>query len=167
MAEWRAIQGYEGRYEVSDEGQIRSLWDRHGQRKSPLVLAQSRTSHGYPCVNLRGGGKSKTIQVHKAVLRAFVGPRPEGMQARHLDDNQTNNRLDNLAWGTHAENVADAVRHNRYKSGEKHWNARLTAEAVAEIRRSAGLESHASIAGRLGVSRTTVTNVLSGVSWAR
>lgn len=165
MPEWRQLERFPG-YEVSDAGEVRSLRCRSGLRPRPRPVAQRIDGHGYRGVQIVDKfGVVRSVRVHWLVLRAFRGERPEGMQGRHLDDNQANNSLDNLVWGTRAENVADAVKHGRYKSKERHWNARLTPDAVAEIRRCAGLESHASMALRLGVSRTTVTNVLLGNSW--
>jgi len=113
MEEWRPIDGHPG-YEVSSLGRVRSYRRRHnGLAGEPRLLKQSLTDKGYLRVGLRraDGTGSRTIYVHKLVLTAFVGPAPEGMECRHLDGISQNNRLDNLAWGTDAENGADRVRH--------------------------------------------------------
>lgn len=73
------------------------------------LVGSSTPSHPYTRINVKDAlGKARTFLAHVWVLEAFVGPRPPGALGRHLDDDQTNNRLENLAWGTPAENVADA-----------------------------------------------------------
>lgn len=112
--EWRAVPGYEGRYEVSNMGQVRSLThetvDTCGRRREfpGKVLAATPTAGPYPMINLRKGPSSRAVRVHELVLLAFVGPRPEGLpHIRHLNDIPTDNRLENLAYGTAFENMHD------------------------------------------------------------
>ncbi len=78
---------------------------------------------GYLTVKIQG----KPRTVHRLVLEAFVGPCPPGMQCRHLDGNPANNRLENLAWGTHAENAADKIRHGRGGPLSSQTKARMVA----------------------------------------
>ncbi len=108
VAEWREIPGTAGNYLVSDDGRV---WSRPRRSATGGVLSPGRDSHGYPMVGLWVDGKQRTRLVHSLVLGAFVGPRPEGMECRHLDGDKTNNRLGNLAWGTHSDNMQDRVRH--------------------------------------------------------
>ena len=110
-ATWRPVIGYENHYEVSDEGEVRSL---RRVRCLGRVLRQSLVN-GYPAVCLSKGGKTKLRKVHQLVLEAFVGPKPQGYVTRHLDGSRTNNKLSNLAWGTLAENHADMRAHGRAK----------------------------------------------------
>jgi hypothetical protein len=104
---WRAVPGREGEYEVSDIGRVRSL---PRERTRGGVLKMPLSTRGYRRVNLRG----KAVHVHQLVLEAFVGPKPAGLEARHLDDDRLNNLASNLAWGTRKENYDDAVRHGRH-----------------------------------------------------
>jgi len=67
--------------------------------------------NGYLCFNLCKSGHRANGRIHVLVLLAFVGPRPEGQQARHLNGNATDNRRVNLAWGTPKQNTADSIRH--------------------------------------------------------
>lgn len=113
---WLPVPGWDG-YEVSDIGRVRSWWvrwGRSGRRANRPTLLSPSMRGGYPRVPLCGkeGGRSRHREafVHHLVLEAFIGPRPEGMICRHLDDDRGNARLDNLCWGTHAENVADMQR---------------------------------------------------------
>lgn len=114
-------------YRVGDDGTIWRAWVncRWGRRLTDrwrlmkLGVQKSRTpGRRYRYVNLTPaeGGKYRTFRVHRLVLLAFVGPCPEGMEARHEDGDPSNNRLDNLAWGTPAENRADNRRLGRYTS---------------------------------------------------
>ena len=119
---WRAVVGYEGSYEVSSLGGVRSL-DRvvtypNGVKRKfegrflKLAIGQG----GYPSVQLKINGVRKSAFVHHLVLEAFVGPRPDGCIALHWDDNRNDNRVENLRWGTHSENRRDAVRNGRHSS---------------------------------------------------
>lgn len=108
---------FEDRYEVSNEGEIRSLpvTVRRGRGGTYLhpgrVLRQGAKRYGHRYVVLKVGGKPTHMHVHRAVLTAFVGPCPPGMECRHLDGNAANNHLSNLVWGTPAENRQDIIRH--------------------------------------------------------
>lgn len=122
MERWKAIVGYEGIYEVSSLGGVRSL-DRYsssGRRLKGATLPQFRTPHGYLRVGLCKQGKTRTELVHPLVLEAFVGPRPEGCDCCHLNDVPDDNRLENLRWGTRSQNILDSVRNGN------HINARKT-----------------------------------------
>ena len=121
--EWRPVPGWEY-YEVSSLGRVRSL-DRivgcnggtrvaHGR-----VLTATPNSTGYLCITLHEQGEGKNVQVHSLVLEAFVGPKPDGLEARHLDGNHLNNCLDNLRWGTRSENILDRVRHGTHSNSSK------------------------------------------------
>lgn len=113
---WRPVCGWPG-YEVSDWGQVRT-WLRGGPGSDlawyPRLMTPQRLGEergGYECVSLSRQGAKRPVRLHWLVMRAFAGRRPRGLIIRHLDGNPRNNRLDNLAYGTHAENTADAQRH--------------------------------------------------------
>lgn len=113
MTEWRPIAGQEGRYEVSDEGQVRSL-DRvtRGRLFRGQVLSPAPNPAGYLTVALlRIDGGSITQRVHRLVAEAFLGPRPAGMHTCHNDGDQKNNAAANLRYDTQSSNELDKVRH--------------------------------------------------------
>jgi hypothetical protein len=109
------IPGQPG-YEASDQGRVRS----NKRTGSWMVLAPGTDRAGYLRVGLWQGATRITKRVHVAVAEAFLGPRPEGLEVRHLDDDKSNNYLSNLAWGTPTENHLDRVRngihHNSIKT---------------------------------------------------
>lgn len=125
---------YEGAYEVSDDGRVWSVRRPHPNSiyVSPAgvehcvsyigghVLQQSLNSHGYPVVGLSVDGKAESFQVHRLVLEAFVGPRPDGMEACHGNDDPTDNRLANLRWDSHVANIEDRERHRKRKTHCRH-----------------------------------------------
>ena len=103
--EWRPIPGYPD-YEASSLGRIASV--KRGERQ---VLAGGRTDTGYRNVLLYTDGVRVGARVHALVALTFHGPRPEGLEVRHLDGDQLNNAATNLRYGTHEENMQDQRRH--------------------------------------------------------
>jgi hypothetical protein len=111
---WLPVVGWEGFYEVSDSGRVRSIdrvIERKNGRRLPLrgrILRGFPDTHGHLHVSLPG---RLSAPIHRLVARAFIGPCPEGLEVRHLDGVHSNNSLSNLAYGTHAENMQDMQRH--------------------------------------------------------
>lgn len=123
---WKPIPGYEGLYEVSDLGRVKSLakalhssrWG--GVRKWPeKVLKANANGSGHLYVRLWKDKRQTKSYVHRLVLEAFVGPCPEGMEALHHDDDPTNNILGNIRWGTRSENMTDMVRNGKNHNASK------------------------------------------------
>lgn len=107
-------------YEVSDQGNVRSWRGPHGRRLKPHPLKPRHTTGGYKCVSFYDGEKQATKTVHTLVLNAFVGPKPDkGMECRHLNGDNQDNRLVNLKWGTKTENSADTRRHRGVSDAEQ------------------------------------------------
>lgn len=97
-------------YKVSKQG---AVIGKSGRLLKARPRTPSRTGNiPYLAVAVFANGSRKERYVHHLVLEAFVGPRPEHMEARHLDGDHANNRLDNLSWGTKEENGKDKIRHN-------------------------------------------------------
>jgi hypothetical protein len=182
---WRAIPGFDGRYEVSDQGRVRSLrfrgWNSNGPfdrlRGEPLILRPA-WRRGYPQVSL---GKDYRGAIHRFVLTAFVGPCPPGHEGAHLNGERADARLVNLAWKTHVENERDKVAHGTQPvgdqhaarlrpsylpRGENHSQATLTEALVIELR--AGFDRGERICvlmARHGLGRCAVTKAVRRVTW--
>ena len=127
MTEWKAIPGYEGSYEVSDDGQVRSVEKTRRIGKGEGYLrhypARLRSLHidkaGYMRVSLKINGVTRNHLVHHLVLEAFVSPRPAGLECRHLNGKPADNHLENLQWGTSSENKFDIVQHGNHRGASK------------------------------------------------
>lgn len=134
---WKDVVGYEGCYQVSNFGRIRSTkrvtFD--GRKRKEMIRAPSYDPDGYLTVNLSKDGISKTQRIHRLVATAFI-PNPNGYsQINHKDENKSNNCVENLEWCTCEYNLKYGNR-LRKVSGENHPRAKLTYEIVKEIRRS-------------------------------
>ena len=117
-----------------------------------------RQTGKYPHV-LTGHKKPRSIHMHRLVLEAFRGiPKEKGIVGRHLNDVRTDNRLENLEWGTYSDNMNDA-----YRNGGRRIPSSLTEEQVREIRDSEGTVRE--IAERYGVTGMTVSNIRRRVTW--
>lgn len=117
---WKDIPGYEGKYQASTEGKIRSLdreitqigrWGKPFTRKlKGQILRPGRyAKSGHVSVVLGRGTNGRPV--HQLVLLTFIGPAPEGMEVLHKDGNPLNNKLNNLKYGTRLENIMDNYRH--------------------------------------------------------
>lgn len=113
---WKFVPGFEGLYEISDQGKVRSLRGR-GRILRPGIA--SRQGHLQVFLAGRPPGTRRPAYVHRLVLEAFVGPCPEGMQCRHLNGVADDNRLENLRWGTPSEDNYDRIRHGTHQHSSK------------------------------------------------
>ncbi|MFL1432774.1 MULTISPECIES: HNH endonuclease [unclassified Nocardiopsis] len=109
--EWRPIAGTDGVYEVSNLGRVRS-WT--SVSRGQVIKPQP---HQDRYLAFWTGPKLRLL--HRVVLETFVGPRPDGMVCRHLDGDRMNCRLDNLRWGTAAENMRDSIEHGTHANARK------------------------------------------------
>lgn len=173
---WKSIAGYEGVYEVSDAGEVRSVGgERRGHKSTYAVgprLLRAQVVGGYPMVRLylwRGDGivwESKTV--HRLVAGAFI-PNPLALPVvNHKDGNKQNNAVDNLEWMTHSQNIQHAFDTGlkSSKRGTAHALVKLTEAQVREIRvRLAAGEGQRIISLDYGVSRGTVRDIKVGKSW--
>lgn len=125
--EWRPVPGYEGHYEVSSEGRVRSLrrevysdrWKGYRTLSERIMKTSTAGTMGHLKVSLHKDRQRKQFGVHVLVALAFIGPRPEGMDVMHGDDDPTNNRLENLSYGSRSENNRQMVERGRHRGASK------------------------------------------------
>lgn len=166
--EFRDIQGWPG-YRIGSLGTVMSC--RHVNGKGPLssewhALTQYPNADGYMQIRLYNNGSRGMRRVHLLVIAAFVGPPLPGQECRHLDGNRTNNNANNLAWGTHSENMADTIRHKTSTPGEKSAMAKIKERDVIEMIRLKRLGTrHSDIAKQFGISMTNVSYIVNRRSW--
>lgn len=135
---WVPILGYEGLYEVSNYGRVRSL-DRllvrgnKTYKAKGVLLAVSLCGHGYAKVNLWKDKQQKTAKNHILVARHFIGECPDGMEVCHCDGDRSNPMLHNLRYDTRSGNFADKKIHGTDGTGERHSQASISNETAYEI----------------------------------
>lgn len=108
---WKDIVGYEGLYQVSNLGRVKSLprFDRKGRFHSEKIKSQVNNGNGYMIVNLKHNGKQQMRTVHRLVAEHFISNDLELPEVNHIDGNKSNNIVTNLEWCTRSENVKHAV----------------------------------------------------------
>jgi hypothetical protein len=171
MEEWRDIPGFEGFYQASSEGRIRSVGrdvrsKGGGVRFSPSRILQQHMAR-YAILPLSVLGKRTTGLVHRLVCLAFNGPPPfPGAQAAHIDGDRTNNIPSNLYWASAEQNCADRARHGTWVHGERVNTNKLSEADIAEIitRVRAG-EMRKSVAAAYGVHRSSIDQLMRGDTW--
>jgi hypothetical protein len=176
--EYRDVPGWPG-YRVGTDGSVWHCWSRyrHGPRRmtdrwqqmKPSIQKKRNKGRAYRYLNLvpPEGGSYKTFRVHRLILETFVGPCPPGMEARHLNGDPGDNRLENLAWGSPERNRQDNRELGAYQRGEGHSQATLTEADVREIRRlyATGEYLQKELAARFGVQVPAVSMIVNRRSW--
>lgn len=164
---WLPVAGYEGLYEISDHGRVKSFWAGRGLGKRGGLL-RTGVSAGHLMVVLYHPDKPKrSWLVHQLVAFAFIGPRPMGMGVRHGPNGPLDNRASQLCYGTSAENYADRLRDGTDQRGEQFTFAKLTEAIIAECkRRYAAGETQAALAREFGVTSAAVCDAVNGKNWA-
>ena len=126
MEEWRDIIGYEGKYQVSNLGRVKSLKNTRGNYREK-ILKPGKDAKGYKQVSLYKNGKGKMYKIHRLVAIAFI-PNPNNYpMINHKDEDKTNNCVDNLEWCTNKYNMNYGTLPERFseaRKGEKNCNRR-------------------------------------------
>lgn len=168
--ECRIVPGYPD-YAVGDDG---SFWSRKNNRwglGDTWKPKRCARSYGYPIAHMTHPGMPKRhAHVHTLVLELFVGPRPDGMMARHFPNpDRTDNRLCNLQWGTALENQRDRYVQGTDQFGERNPAAKLTEEQVVEIRElyATGKYLHKELAPLFGITRKAACQITNGGRWPK
>ena len=172
MEHWKPIPSFEGLYEISEFGTIKSLARKETTKAGWSRIKNEKTLKPYKCkddrlyVDLCVNYKKTRSSVHRLVLLAFVGPCPEGMEACHNDGNHRNNHYSNLRWDTHKNNLDDKYKHGTHICGENHKLSKLKEDDVRKIRDMATKKvSVTKIAETFNVSRRLIRKILTGLAW--
>lgn len=159
---WNPIPDFDG-YFASSDGYILSKKQGHTRVLNPI---EGNDRHLYVFL-YDGQGNSKKMYVHRLVLMAFVGFPKDGQECRHLNDIPSDNRIENLVWGTRLENAADKRRNGGLPIGEKCYHHKLTENQVMQIRkRYSDGESSSDLSKVYNVSKNTVLQIVKGKKWS-
>lgn len=154
--EWKDIEGFEGLYQVSDTGDVRSLdrvcGGRRNRKLKGVVLKKTKTSTGYWKVELSKDGKVYRKKVHRLVASAFIDNPLNKPNVNHIDNDPLNNCVKNLEWCTQAENVLHAHRIGAIKRNRHGKLDELAEGAMKEHIPYSREHSYRAIAERLGVN---------------
>lgn len=171
---WMPIKNYEGFYEVSDKGRVRSL-DRYvnGKHKNKAfrkgrVLKPEKVQAGYYRVELQKNGFKKRLYVHRLVADSFI-PNPHNKpQVNHINSMRDDNIVYNLEWVTPKENIIHGVEHGDVKYGENHPKSKLSKKRVLEILelKKGGMYPKG-ISEVTGINISTVGNIYYKKAWVK
>lgn len=134
--EWKPVEGYEGLYEVSNLGEVKSLGNN--KKRKEKLLSPGKNNKGYLFVYLSKNGVGKPFTIHHLVYEAFVGEIPKGWDVNHLDENKENNHLENLEACSHGDNI-------RWGTG----NARRAAALINRPNLSKAVEALDKVTGKV------------------
>jgi hypothetical protein len=177
--QWKDIEGYDGVYQVSNLGRVRSI----------KVKILSTSNSRYPQVSLykqpakRGQRPTATPMVHRLVAQAFLGCKEDGLVINHIDGCKTNNRISNLEYCTPSENNIHAFQMGLAPAGDNHWArrlpeklkrgedvswAKLAEEDIRQIRHlyKTTNKGYRSLGEMFGVSHNSIRQIIKGRSWA-
>ena len=171
MPRYRLVPDFPG-YRVGTDGSVWCRLSKHGlagrDKKWPWrPVMPGKNPQGVYTIGFNRDGKRHTKNLGKVILTVFVGPAPDGLQCRHLDDIQSHNWLTNLRWGTPKENAADRDRNGRTQRGDTHCRAVLTAAIVRKLRKAPKSISTAELIRTLGLSvhHSTASMARRGLTW--
>lgn len=172
MEIWKSIPGYEGKYQVSNEGGIRNVKVSPPRPLKPFDRRKYDTiGRGYMTVHLVNmtDSKYKNLMVHSLVMLAFIGPRPKDAVINHINGNPSDNRLSNLEYCTQSHNILEDFRNNRRSLvGERNTQAKLTEKQVLKIIKmyKTGKYTYRSLGEKFGVHFCGISNIFNGHCWS-
>jgi hypothetical protein len=161
---WKDIEGYEGYYQVSNFGRVKSL-NVFGKEKHRKLQTDK---NGYLVIGLRKLGKEKNCKVHRLVALTFIPNSNNKKTINHIDGVKTNNQVSNLEWATYSENMTHAfitgLKPNQ--SGSKNWQAKVSEKDVLEIRKKAERGAkQASLGREYNLSQPAISLIINKRNW--
>ena len=165
---WKDIPNFP-HYQVSNLGRVCSFLVKGSSKRYsviPRILVPVHRGKGYYAVNLHRGDDMIMVSIQHAVLNAFIGPCPDGLEACHNNSIRNDNRLENLRWDTRSSNFLDKRKNGTSRCGEENNKAKLNTTQVLEMRERASRgESFQILAEDYGISDTHVKRVVERVVW--
>lgn len=155
-------------HRITHDGTVWSCAKKWQKGKWRLVKSQMWNDDGrYLTIVLTHKRHEETHKIHHLVLRAFVGPCPDGMMACHYDDDQLNNNVKNLRWGTNRDNVDDKIRNGKTLVGVKNHKAKLDEDDIIRIRQQYGTGEYSqSQLGKINkVGQDTISSIVRYETW--
>lgn len=170
--EWRAIVGYEGYYEVSSLGRIKSLarTTRHGHKLKEKIVNQSLNNSGYLGIGLFKNSRQEKFLTHRLVAQAFIGPRPDGKQINHKNGAKGDNSAVNLEYVTPSENQMHSYASGLQTPivGVNHYKNKLSEGSVLlAIQMSKEGFTDRQIGEKFGVCRQAIYDIRTGRNWCK
>ncbi len=148
---WKDVIGFEGSYQVSSLGNVKTSLRR------PRIKKQSLNKYGYPVTMLYRNNKSKQYKIHRLMAIAFIPNPDRKLQVNHKDGNRSNNLLSNLEWVTHSENV----RHG-FLMGRKLYNSKPVNQYSKSLEFIRQFESRGKAASEIGTSTSLINSCICG-----
>lgn len=174
---WKDVAGYEGIYQISNTGKVKSCArnvyqdGRLKYKKPEKILKGYKLSCGYMMVDLRVNCNRERKTIHRLVAEAYLPNKENKPMVNHIDGDKLNNSVENLEWVTGSENVIHALDMGLSPVGEKVKQSKLTAEQVKYIKgnyiprnREFG---QSALARKFGVSSSAIKMIVTGINWKR
>jgi len=172
---WKDVVGFEGIYQVSNFGRVKSVSKKLKGKLSSVRTSKERilkqsilSNYNHLRVTLYDNYRVKGMLVHRLVLEAFVGKCPDGHEACHNDGNPLNNHINNLRWDTSKNNSYDTIKHGKSNRGSINGKSKLTENEVIEIKKllKSGNLTQKEIAVKFGVSDANINMINKNKRWS-
>ena len=156
---WKDVVGFEGIYQVSNLGKVKSL--KFGKEK---YLSITKSSIGYLNTKLQLNKKNKSFLVHRLVAETFIKNEFNKPCVNHINGIKTDNRIENLEWCTHKENTEHSLKNDLIKTGCNRKQSKLSLKDIEYIRKNYKEKDKKNggykLAEMFGVSRNCISNVV-------
>ena len=169
---WKDIKGYEGSYQVSNLGRVKSLSREiyfsnrdYINLTKEIILKPGNNGKGYLCVSFSKNNRQKSFRVHRLVAKAFIPNLKNKPQVNHKDGDKKNNCIENLEWCDNYENFQHALKNNLIASGVRAGMSKLTKRQVLEICKDS--RSFRVLGKIYGVNSSNISDIKNRKSWKR